>query len=77
MRVICCVCDILYNLKEPFSNDDVSHGYCEECWPWVENNLRIEMESRTISQASRPNLNLHESGPTGIGHGGARQPKGA
>jgi len=44
MRVICSYCGILYDLKEPFEDDSVSHGVCEECWPWVENNLNAELD---------------------------------
>jgi hypothetical protein len=44
MRVICSYCGFLYDLKEPFEDDSISHGCCEECWPWVEHNLNIELE---------------------------------
>ncbi len=65
MRCQCVICGILYDVKEPFDNDQVSHGYCELCWPWVQNNLRIELEQLGLEPISldsnhfsgeRPNL---------------------
>jgi len=44
MRIVCSYYQILYDLKEPLEDDSISHGICEECWPWVENNLEIEIE---------------------------------
>ncbi len=70
MRVICCVCEVLYDVKEPFENDQVSHGYCELCWPWVEHNLRIELAQ--ISEAEgkahpKPNKpDAHGEGCDGV-----------
>lgn len=76
MRVICSYCGFLYDLKEPFEDDSVSHGCCPECWPWVEHNLQIELESQNhLSGDCCPNLNPCESSPTGNGYGGVRQPK--
>ena len=43
MRCQCSYCNIIYDLKEPFDDDSVSHGICEECFPWVMNNLQIEL----------------------------------
>lgn len=48
MRCQCSYCDIIYDLKEPFEDDSVSHGICEECWPWVENNLQIELSESEV-----------------------------
>lgn len=42
MRCVCCTCGILYNVKEPFEDDSVGHGICEECFPWVMINLGLE-----------------------------------
>jgi hypothetical protein len=63
MRVICSECGILYNLKKPYEDDSETHGLCEICWPWVENNLKIEI-SRFISshrpksqQSGGPSMN--------------------
>jgi len=31
MRCVCMECKKLYNIKEPFENDDETHGLCDEC----------------------------------------------
>lgn len=46
MRVQCSYCDFLYDLKEPFDDDSISHGICEECFPIVIKNLESEMEAQ-------------------------------
>jgi hypothetical protein len=46
MRVICCCCDILYDLKEPFKDDSMSHGICPTCFPWVMHNFKIEVAEK-------------------------------
>lgn len=38
MRQICCVCKILYGIKEPLDNDSETHGFCPEC-------LKIQMKN--------------------------------
>lgn len=53
MRVICSYCGILYDLKEPFEDDSISHGCCEICWPWVEHNLNIEL-SHGVAETGTP-----------------------
>lgn len=32
MRCVCCVCGILYNIKEPLDDNSISHGLCPECF---------------------------------------------
>lgn len=32
MRAICCVCGLLYDVKEPMDQDVETHGYCEDCF---------------------------------------------
>mgnify|MGYP001565045332 CR=1 FL=1 len=32
MRCICYVCQILYNIKEPFEDYSITHGLCPECF---------------------------------------------
>jgi len=54
VRVICSYCGILYDLKEPFEDDSVSHGVCEECWPWVEHNLNAELARPDFSDSKNP-----------------------
>jgi hypothetical protein len=46
MRCICCYCEILYDVKEPFEDDSTSHGMCEECAPAVFGNLDRELSLR-------------------------------
>jgi len=43
MRCQCNYCGIIYDLKEPFEDDSVSHGICPECLPAVMKNLEIEL----------------------------------
>jgi hypothetical protein len=31
MEIRCCDCKRLIALKEPYEDDTVTHGYCEEC----------------------------------------------
>jgi hypothetical protein len=52
MRCQCSYCQIIFDVKEPFDIDDVSHGVCEECWPWLEHNLEIEIERLNPSNSS-------------------------
>ena len=61
MRVICSECGILYDLKKPYEDDSMTHGICEECWPRVENNLKIEL-SQLIS-SHRPDSQQADSEP--------------
>ena len=49
-RIVCSYCQILYDLKEPLEDDSISHGICEECWPWVQHNLEIELAQIEESQ---------------------------
>lgn len=35
MRVICSHCKILFDVKEPISDDRETHGICEICAEWV------------------------------------------
>ena len=44
MRVICCECGILYDVKPPSDQDDESHGLCENCFEWIMYNLKIREE---------------------------------
>ena len=32
MRRVCCVCGIMFGLKEPFDDDSETHGLCPECF---------------------------------------------
>lgn len=32
MRRVCCVCKILYGLKEPLDDDSETTGYCPDCF---------------------------------------------
>ena len=50
MRVVYSYCGILYDLKEPFEDDSVSHGICEECLPAVMKNIEIELAQIEESQ---------------------------
>jgi len=43
MRQVCCVCKILYGLKEPLDNDEETHGYCPECYGWQMANIEREL----------------------------------
>jgi len=43
MRQVCCVCKILYGLKEPLDNDEETHGYCPECYKWQIANIEREI----------------------------------
>ena len=61
MRVICYECGILYDLKKPYEDDFMSHGLCELCSPWVENNLKIEL-SQLIS-SHRPDSQQADNEP--------------
>lgn len=44
MRCQCVYCGIIYDLKEPFEDDSISHGICDECLPGVMNNLKLEID---------------------------------
>ena len=61
MRVICSECGILYNVKKPYEDDSTTHGICDECWPWVENNLKIELAQFISSH--RPDSQQADSEP--------------
>ena len=39
MRSICMECSILFDVKEPYEQDDETHGYCDECFSMVLNNI--------------------------------------
>jgi len=52
MRCICCVCKILYNVKEPFEDDSETHGFCNECYDWLHNNQKIVAE-REVSRENK------------------------
>ena len=32
MRRVCCVCNIMFGLKEPLEDDSETHGFCPECF---------------------------------------------
>ena len=32
MRRVCCICKILYGLKEPLEDDSETTGFCPECF---------------------------------------------
>jgi hypothetical protein len=54
MRCECCICNILYDVKEPFEDDSVSTGMCPECAPIILGNLERDL--------SRPESSHHSSG---------------
>ena len=58
MRCQCTICGIIYDLKEPYEDDSVSHGYCEICWPWVKHNLEIEISQ--IEESQNPKVPMPE-----------------
>ena len=47
MRSICCECNILFDVKEPFDNDQETHGYCDECFKMVMVNIGELKRQRT------------------------------
>ena len=65
MRCECVYCEILYNVKEPFEDDSVSHGMCEECSPIVLGNLERELSLRAgvpSRPEAQPRSSSHSSG---------------
>ena len=44
MRQICCICKILYGIKEPLDDDSETHGICPECLPGELKKIEKEME---------------------------------
>jgi hypothetical protein len=50
MRVQCAYCSIIYDLKEPFDDDSVSHGICPECYPGVIKNIEIELKELEVNK---------------------------
>lgn len=46
MRSICCECGILFDVKEPFDQDDETHGFCDECFEIIMNNIEIRRKTR-------------------------------
>lgn len=48
MRRVCCICGILYGLKEPLEDDSITHGYCPECF---------EIELKKLTQYRETGIN--------------------
>jgi len=56
MRQVCYVCGILFGIKEPYENDQETHGLCGECYEMEMNRLKKEIGRRRILSGDPENV---------------------
>ena len=52
MRSICCECNILFDVKEPYEQDDETHGYCDQCFEMVMANYGSNLKRKQMEVKS-------------------------
>lgn len=57
MRSICCECGILFDVKEPYEQDDETHGYCDECFPIMMLKMASFRRERTNKKLKEVKIN--------------------
>lgn len=65
IHVICSVCEKKYNEKQDGKTRVIeSHGYCEECLPWVMNDIHSQLRDLKPNQpCGHPGCCAHRTHP--------------
>lgn len=46
MRCQCVECGLIYDIKEPYEQDDVTGGYCDLCFEIIMHNLTVQRDKK-------------------------------